>query len=83
MRPTFNLRRNIIGFGLTALMLVINQTSVNADQLSSKNTAECLADKTCQKTVLKRVETRMGTLEYKAGYPTKSTIENLYNEMDY
>ncbi len=46
-------------------------------------TAECLADQTCQDTILQRIETRMGTLEYKAGYPTEATVEALYDEMDY
>ena len=30
-----------------------------------------------------RIETRMGILDYQAGFPTKNTIERLYDEMDY
>ena len=30
-----------------------------------------------------RINTRIGTLEYQAGFPTKATVETLYNEMDF
>lgn len=75
--------RNPFGIGLAILMSAIIHNPVSAGQNSNNTTAECLADKSCQDTVLERVETRMGTLEYNAGYPTKSTIESIYDEMDY
>jgi hypothetical protein len=30
-----------------------------------------------------KINTRIGTLEYQAGFPTKATVETLYNEMDF
>jgi len=55
----------------------------DATSAEKMTTAECLEDDNCHKTVLNRIETRMGTLDYQAGFPTKSTVESLYNEMDY
>jgi hypothetical protein len=46
-------------------------------------TANCLANEDCTKTVLSRVETRMGELNYQAGFPTPGTVERIYDEMDY
>ena len=40
-------------------------------------TANCLADENCTKTVLNRVETRMGELNYQAGFPTPDTVERI------
>jgi hypothetical protein len=31
----------------------------------------------------KKLDTRIGTLEYQAGFPTRATVETLYNEMDF
>ncbi len=70
--------------GLIAVLGVLAvPSSAQNDQSQSKTTAECLADEVCHRTVLNRVETRMGVLEYQAGFPTKATIERLYDEMDY
>ena len=70
--------------GLIAVLGVLAvPSSAQNDQSQSKTTAECLADEVCHRTVLNRVETRMGILEYQAGFPTKATIERLYDEMDY
>jgi len=52
-------------------------------QSENKTTAECLADEGCQETVLRRIETRMGTLDYHAGFQTPTTVERIYDEMDY
>ena len=70
--------------GLIAVLGALTiPASAQNDQSGSKTTAECLADETCHKTVLNRVESRMGILEYQAGFPTRSTVERLYDEMDY
>ena len=29
------------------------------------------------------IETRIGKLQYETGYPTKETVEKLYDEMDF
>lgn len=52
-------------------------------QFEDKTTAECLDDNSCQQAILNRIETRMGGLDYKAGFPTSATVERLYDEMDY
>jgi hypothetical protein len=43
-------------------------------QHPNKTTAECLADQECHESQLKRIETRMGTLRYTAGFRTKATV---------
>ncbi len=57
--------------------------AAQAGEYDNATTAECLAEQICQETVLNRIETRMGTLEYQAGFPTEATVERLYDEMDY
>lgn len=70
--------------GLIAVLGMLTfPASAQNDQSQSKTTAECLADEVCHETVLNRIETRMGVLEYQAGFPTKATVERLYDEMDY
>ena len=51
--------------------------------LGGHTTAECIADADCTKTILSRVETRMGELDYQAGFPSRDTVERIYDEMDY
>jgi hypothetical protein len=46
-------------------------------------TAECLENDSCQEKILNRVETRMGSLDYEAGFPTQATVDRIYDEMDY
>lgn len=58
-------------------------SSTFAAEYSGSTTAECLAETACQETVLNRVETRMGGLDYTAGFPTDETISRVYDEMDY
>jgi len=58
-------------------------TYAYADKFENVTTAECLADEACHEINLNRIETRMGILDYQAGFPTKNTIERLYDEMDY
>ena len=52
-------------------------------KFTERTTAECLEEDRCQEQILNRIETRMGELEYQAGFPTASTVERLYDEMDY
>ncbi|WIY24812.1 hypothetical protein [Parasedimentitalea psychrophila] len=61
----------------------ISASSTFASDYSGSTTAECLAEAACQETVLNRIETRMGGLDYSAGYPTDETVSRLYDEMDY
>ena len=68
---------------LAALAGLPFKSPAQAEGSQNKTTAECLTDKKCHETQLKRIKTRMGALDYKAGFPTKSTVEALYNEMDY
>jgi hypothetical protein len=66
-------------FGLIAILAgPFGIASAQTGKFDNATTAECLADQTCQETILQRIETRMGTLEYKAGYPTEATVEALY-----
>lgn len=51
--------------------------------LGGHTTADCIADEDCTRSVLSRIETRMGGLEYTAGFPTRETVERIYDEMDY
>jgi len=68
---------------LLALLAGCSDPSSAQNEIAGKTTAECLADEACQQTVLNRIETRMGTLEYQAGFPTTNTVERIYDEMDY
>lgn len=52
-------------------------------KFEDRTTAECLKDNSCQAQILNRIETRMGALDYQAGFPTSATVERLYDEMDY
>ena len=54
-----------------------------SSKFEDKTTAECLYDDSCQQAILNRIETRMGGLDYQAGFPTVVTVERLYDEMDY
>ncbi len=47
------------------------------------STAECIVEPACRESVLNRVETRLGGLDYEAGFPTAATVEQIYDEMDY
>ena len=69
-------------FLTVTLLSNISQAGQNT-KFTSKTTAECLKDKSCQEQELNRVQTRIGELDYQAGYPTSTTIEKLYNEMDF
>ncbi len=74
----------LAGFGLvTALVVMPGLGAAQAGTSENKTTAECLANEACQETVLNNIETRMGTLDYQAGYPTRATVERIYDEMDY
>jgi hypothetical protein len=57
--------------------------AISYSKFEDKTTAECLKEEACQQAILNRVETRMGGLDYQAGFPTLETVERLYDEMDY
>ena len=70
----------------TLLLTIYFSNSLQAaenNRFEDRTTAECLKDNSCQEKILNRIETRMGSLDYQAGFPTKSTVERLYDEMDY
>ena len=60
-----------------------NLAQAQGAQPNGHTTAECIADDACNETVLNRIQTRMGTLDYQAGFPSADTVERIYNEMDY
>ena len=84
MNPIISLRNICVWIGLLVVLISPPLMSpAQAGGSQNKTTAECLTDKKCHESQLNRVETRMGSLEYKAGYPTKDTVKRLYDEMDY
>ena len=76
-----NLLRVICAFA--AIAVLPYSLAFASSKFEDKTTAECLKEEACQQAILSRIETRMGSLDYKAGFPTSETVERLYNEMDY
>ncbi len=60
-----------------------SQAAAEGGVFDHATTAECLDDERCRQSVLQRIDTRMGGLDYGAGFPTDETVERLYEEMDY
>ena len=77
--------RQRIGSALFAICLApsLSATAAGDSKFTERTTAECLEEEACQEEILNRIETRMGDLDYEAGFPTASTVERLYDEMDY
>ncbi len=73
-----------IGSALLAICLTPSLIAASGrDSLfTERTTAECLEEGACQEQILNRIQIRMGDLDYQAGYPTPSTVERLYDEMD-
>ena len=71
--------RRIVALGLVLLTVNCAIPSVFAQGAltGSHTTANCLADENCTKTVLNRVKTLMGELNYQAGFPTPDTEERI------
>ncbi|MBL4796299.1 MAG: DUF1254 domain-containing protein [Oleispira sp.] len=80
---THKKRHWLPAIALAAFFLSSINIASAASKFSDKTTAECLKDKECPEHILNRISTRMGALDYQAGYPTKDTVSRLYDEMDY
>ena len=68
---------------LIVISILSYEFTFASSKFEDKTTAECLEDNSCQQAILNRIETRMGGLDYQAGFPTAATVERLYDEMDY
>jgi hypothetical protein len=68
---------------LIAICLFPFQFAFSDSKFADKTTAECLFESACQEVILNRIETRMGLLDYQAGFPTSTTVKRIYDEMDY
>ncbi len=55
---------------------------IGAFALTAVTATEALAQQS-QEPAPHEVETRIGTLEYEAGFPTEETVEKLYDELDF
>jgi len=77
-------KNNLCSFiALISLSVLFCGLAFASSKFEDKTTAECLYDESCQQAILNRIETRMGGLDYNAGFPTTATVERLYDEMDY
>ena len=70
-------------FFLGASLLISGLYADEDSKFKNLTTAEALEDDTARKAVLHTIETRLGGLEYESGFPTSSTVQRLYDEMDY
>jgi hypothetical protein len=78
--------RNFFFFTTLFLFLIACLASEPVEagtKFGEMTTAECLENNSCQEKILNRVETRMGSLDYEAGFPTQATVDRIYDEMDY
>ena len=66
-----------------AIAVLPYSLAFSSSKFEDKTTAECLTEEACQQAILNRIETRLGGLDYQAGFPTSETVERLYDEMDY
>ena len=66
-----------------AIAVLPYSLAFSSSKFEDKTTAECLTEEACQQTILSRIDTRLGGLDYQAGFPTSETVERLYDEMDY
>ncbi len=72
-----------IGNLIVVAALVVGATCVYGSPDDDLTTADALSDEKAREAVLDQVETRMGLLDYEAGMPSQSTVERVYDEMDY
>jgi hypothetical protein len=79
-----HLKMNLSSFIMLIVISILScEFAFASSKFEDKTTAQCLEDNSCQQAILNRIETRMGGLDYKAGFPTAATVERLYDEMDY